>query len=102
MSNWTFLKFFSRARSKDPVTSHLAAESAHNIAGKHFQRIQEALKNNGPMGKDFIAMHSGLDPNQVARRLPEMQKLGLVETTGKLVDSISGRKERQWALPNQK
>jgi hypothetical protein len=48
------------------------------------------------MGKDEIAFWTDLDPNAVARRLPELQKLGIVTLTGKTVLSNAGRKEREW------
>jgi predicted ArsR family transcriptional regulator len=60
------------------------------------QAIHECLHEHGPRGKDGIARITKLNSNQVARRLPEMAKLGLVEETGKLVLSDAGRKERQW------
>ena len=48
------------------------------------------------MGQDGIAMHTGLQSNQVARRMNELQKLDLIELTGNTVESLSGRKEREW------
>jgi DNA-binding IclR family transcriptional regulator len=50
------------------------------------------------MGKDGIARLTGLNPNQVARRLPELQKVGMVATTGQTVYSDAGRSEREWTL----
>jgi predicted ArsR family transcriptional regulator len=89
------LPIFNRARNSDPVTSHMAADQV-TTPTKHFQIIHLALIEHGPMGKDQIASKTGLDPNAVARRLPELQRLGLAVTTGKLVDSKAGRKEREW------
>lgn len=96
MSNSIFSKFFSRARTTDPVTSHAAAYSIRDSAERHMKLIHEALEMNGPMGKDGIAYACGLDPNQVSRRLPEMAKIGMVKLTGQTVESLSGRKEREW------
>ena len=48
------------------------------------------------MGKDGIAYMASLDANQVSRRLPEMAKNDMVEPTGKIVKSMSGRSEREW------
>ena len=90
------LPIFNRARREDPITSYQAAESIKEVAPKHFQIILEALKEHGPMGKDGIASKTGLNPNAVARRLPELQKIDLVTTTGKTVKSLSGREEREW------
>ena len=92
---------FNRARNTDPVTSHMAAASINDSANAHYELILNCLKRFGPLGKDGIALHTNIngsaDGNAVARRLPELEKLGLVEQTGKLVLSKSGRKEREWA-----
>jgi len=89
------LPIFGRARNSDPVTSHQAADQV-TTTSKHFQSIHLALIKHGPMGKDDIAYQADLDPNAVARRLPELKELGLVTLTGKTVQSNAGRKERQW------
>ena len=80
---------FKRARSLDPVTSHAAADQA-TFASQHFDQIVDCLQRFGARGKDGIAELTGLDGNQVARRLPEMARLG--HTT----KSKSGRAEREW------
>ena len=93
---------FPRARTRDPVTSHLAAAQV-TTAESHYKAIHDALAGWGPMGKDRIAALAGLDPSQVARRLPEMRRLGLVGLTGETVQSNSGRAEREWAaIPQEK
>jgi hypothetical protein len=89
-------KFFKRARTLDPTTSHEAAVSIKEIAPIHMQIIHDTLHQCGPMGKDRIAKLNLMNPNQVSRRLPEMQKMGLVEPTGNTVTSLSGRQEREW------
>jgi hypothetical protein len=89
------LPIFGRSRNSDPVTSHQAADQV-TTASKHFQIIHLALIEHGAMGKDMIAQKTGLEPNAVARRLPELQKMALVELTGKTVTSKAGRKEREW------
>jgi predicted ArsR family transcriptional regulator len=89
------LPIFNRSRKTDPTTSHEAAEQV-STASNHFQTIHLALIEHGPMGKDEIAFWTDLDPNAVARRLPELQKLGIVTLTGKTVLSNAGRKEREW------
>ena len=86
---------FPRARNSDPLTSHLAA-AALTTATDHYTAIHEALTLYGPAGKDRIAALAGLEPSQVARRLPEMRRLGLVGLTGEMVQSRSGRQEREW------
>jgi len=62
------LSIFNRVRSSDPITSHEAADAAKDLASKHFGIIVGCLKAHGALGKDGIATHSGLEPNQVARR----------------------------------
>lgn len=89
-------KFFPRARKLDPTTSQQAAQSIQQVAPIHLQRIHECLHEHGPMGKDSIAIVLDMNPNQISRRLPELQKMGLVELTGKTVTSCSGRQEREW------
>jgi hypothetical protein len=89
---------FARARIIDPLTSHMAAESVKDVATVHMDVIQACLKRFGALGKDGIAERTGLINSQVARRLPEMQKLGMVALTGKTVRSASGRQEREWII----
>jgi predicted ArsR family transcriptional regulator len=88
-------KFF-RARVKDPITSFMAADSIEDMCKQHNDLIVAALRNIGPLGKDGISKFTGLQSNQVARRLSELQKLDLIELTGQTVKSNSGRAEREW------
>ena len=90
-------KFF-RARKTDPHTSLKAAEEIKEVAPQHMDLIYNCLLEHGPLGKDGIARLTGLNPNQVARRLPELKKVGLVATTGQTVYSDAGRSEREWTL----
>ncbi len=50
------------------------------------------------MGKDGIASRLGLESSAVSRRLPELQKMGLVKLTGNIVKSSKGRNEREWSV----
>ena len=50
------------------------------------------------MGKDGIAAQTGLDSNQVARRLKELEEDGEISLTGQVVKSKSGRMEREWRI----
>jgi predicted transcriptional regulator len=92
------LPIFGRVRASDPVTSFEAADSAKDLASKHFGIIVDCLKAHGALGKDGIARHSGLDPNQVSRRLNELSNMGFIELTGRTVKSKSGRNEREWKV----
>jgi predicted transcriptional regulator len=90
------LDLFPRVRKEDPITSFEAADSIKQIASKHHKLIYECLENNGPLGKDGIAKLTGLEGNQVARRLNEMKVMGFIYLTGNTVKSNSGRNEREW------
>lgn len=90
-----FMEFF-RARIVDPITSHMAAESVADVTKGHMEVIHACLKRYGPLGKDGIAKYSGLRNDQVWRRLPELEKMGMIELTGKTAKSNSGRSEREW------
>ena len=92
------LPIFNRVRTSDPITSYEAADSVKDLASKHFSMIVDTLKAHGALGKDGIARHSGLDPNQVARRLNELSNMGFIELTGRTVKSKSGRNEREWKV----
>jgi hypothetical protein len=85
-----------RARNTDPMTSWQAAGSAKDLAKVHAAVILKTLQEQGPLGKDGIAFFAVMDGNQVARRLPEMKREGLVELTGKTVKSMAKRIEREW------
>ena len=88
-------KFF-RARATDAITSFQAADSIKDVAKMHQEVIVAALQRFGPMGKDGISNATGLQSNQVARRMNELQKLDLIELTGQTVKSNRGRQEREW------
>lgn len=89
---------FPRVRKSDPLTSFVAADNAKELAKKHGSLIVACLVQHGPQGKDGIAAHTGLDGNQVARRLKELETLGLIGLTGKTVASKSKRQEREWRI----
>jgi len=87
---------FFRARTKDAITSFKAADSIKDIAKMHHDVIVACLQRFGPLGKDGISNYTGLQSNQVARRMNELEKMDLIELTGKQVTSNSGRGEREW------
>jgi len=89
---------FPRVRKSDPLTSFEAADNAKELANKHGLQIVACLTQHGPQGKDGIAAHTGLDGNQVARRLKELETLGFIGLTGKTVKSKSNRQEREWRI----
>lgn len=87
---------FFRARATDAITSFKAADSIKDVAKMHQGVIVACLQRFGPLGKDGIANQTGLQSNQVARRLSELEKMDLIELTGKQITSNSGRAEREW------
>ena len=87
-----------RVRRSDPITSWVAAGSAKDLAKAHATKIIQCLTNHGNLGKDGIAHHTGLDANQVARRLHELEKEGEICLTGNVVKSKSNRLEREWKI----
>lgn len=86
-----------RVRASDPITSYMAADSAKELAKRHTNAILLCLNTVGPLGKDGIAKHTGIDGVAVCRRLPELERDGHAKPTGKHVTSASGRQEREWA-----
>jgi predicted Rossmann fold nucleotide-binding protein DprA/Smf involved in DNA uptake len=85
------------ARAGDPVTSQSAAARVREFAGQHHRAIIEALRE-APGGPSTIAQRSGLVAHQVGKRIHELEKAGLIKQTGRLVESASGRQEREWAI----
>ncbi len=85
------------ARQSDPVTSQAAAARVREFAGQHHRAIIEALRD-APGGPSAIARRSGLVAHQVGKRIHELAKAGLIQETGRLVESASGRQEREWKI----
>ena len=71
-----------RARRKDPETSQVAAGKVREFAANHFNRIMAALRE-APGTYTEIADRCGLERHAVARRLPEMARLGVYKTDQK-------------------
>jgi hypothetical protein len=93
---------YVRARKTDPSTSHEAADRVEEFVHAHYQQILQTLLDHGPLGKDGIAKKANTNNREdgvaISRRLPELQKMGLVLLTGEKVQSRSGRNEREWAI----
>jgi len=94
--NQIAMDFEPMARRTDPVTSHLAAAQAKEMAAKHHRTILACLEAHGALGKDGIASRTQLTGHAVGKRLCELERMGLICTTGKTVLSTSGRQEREW------
>ena len=82
------------ARRHDPATSHAAATSMTRAALDHHEVILGVLWR--PMTIYHIAMLTGLDHVQVARRMPELEQLGQARPTGETAAGPSGRECRIW------
>ena len=87
--------FQKQARTTDPATSHAAAAAFQGVAEDHRRRILEALRS-GPAGQTEIARRAGLATHQAGKRLGEMGRAGLIETTGRELVNATGRREREW------
>lgn len=87
--------FAPEARRSDPPTSKAAGRQAVAFKGDHARRILAALAS-GPAGKTEIASRCGLTEQQVARRMHELRRAGLVERTGREVESASGCGEDEY------
>lgn len=87
------LPLFGLARRSDPPTSHEAARRAPTRG--HAARVLAVLRT-GPAGQSEIGSRCGMLPHQVNKRLPELQRAGLVELTGRQVQGATGCMEREW------
>jgi len=87
------LPLFVAARRRDPPTSKAAGRASRAFAAGHGQRILEALAD-GPGTKDEIAERCGLDEQQVARRMHELRRRGLVVEVGEAASPTGNRETR--------
>ena len=79
------------ARRTDPATSHAAANKAASITPSQRNIIAAALAYEPGTVKQ-ISDRCGLSQYAVSKRLPELQRMGLIELTGREVDGC-----REWA-----
>lgn len=98
MNGQLSLEFNPRAlaRRSDPATSHEAARRVREFATGHSATVLACLKAHGTLTVDEIAKHTPLLAHQINKRLPELQRSGLVAPTGETRLSASGRPERVW------
>ena len=86
---------FVRHRTNDPVTSKEAAKTVADFSAKMYARILDELCNGEGTYEELAnRMEAGKD--QLCKRLPEMEQLGLIELTGKLRKGSTGRNQRVW------
>lgn len=86
----------SHARRTDPGTSHEAAARVREFGGGHCAAVLACLRKHGGCTIDEIAKRTELTAVQVARRLPDLEKLMKAQPTGETRLSASGRPERVW------
>ena len=78
------------ARRTDPATSHAAANKAASIAPSQRNIIAAALAYSPGTVKQ-ISDRCGLSQYAVSKRLIEMQRMGLIELTGREIEGC-----REW------
>ena len=84
-------------RASDPITSFMAADRVREFQSDHCTRILMALKRLGTAGAEQIAAMTSLDAYQVRKRLPELEKAGMVQPHQETRRTSTGRQERLWA-----
>jgi hypothetical protein len=86
---------FIRSRSKDPATSKEAAAKVEDFSAAMYQKISAELdKGNGTY--EELADRMGAGKDQLCKRLPEMERLGIIQLTGELRKGSTGRNQRVW------
>jgi predicted transcriptional regulator len=89
------------AATRDPVTSHLAAEELTDSGARDAQKsaVLASLKREPvPPTSRELARSAKLDRHAVARRLPDLESDGLVRKAGMRTCSISGKMCVTWAI----
>ena len=84
-----------RARPSDPTTSHEAAEKVVEFSAKMYKKIHAELQQ-GEGTYEELADRLSFRRDQLCKRLPEMQRIGIVELTGEKRAGSSGRMQRVW------
>lgn len=90
MTQLTLIAPIPQARRTDPLTSHAAAKKAAPIAPSHRNIIAAALAYE-PATVKMISERCGLSQYAVSKRLPEMERMGLIKLTGREIDGC-----REW------
>lgn len=89
------------ARNSDPVTSHIAAEdiTASGLRNSQKAEVLRWLKDSreAPTSAE-LAHRSGLDRHMVARRLPDLERDGLVRKGASRDCGVSNRPAVTWEV----
>jgi len=83
------------ARLEDPNTSKQAALRVDEFSNTICAKIYQELKK-GDGTYEQLAVRVGLRPDQLCRRLPDLQKAGYAEPTEKTETGQAGRHQRVW------
>lgn len=81
--HFTDIEVVQRCRRTDPSTSVAAAERTKKFANSHADRCLVAIRALTAVGswatQNSIAQQSGLSSAAVGKRLPEMERAGLIK-----------------------
>lgn len=77
-----------RARATDPATSHMAADRSRHFSEGHAAKILRAIKHVPGQTAAYYSQMTGLAVVQIDRRLPEMERKGLIRTTGAIYNGF--------------
>ena len=77
----------TKARTTDPVTSHVAAREAALLMGAHHTAIMDFLDGVAPMSASYedISRATGIEKHAVGRRLKELLEAGRIELAGRTI-----------------
>jgi len=88
----------SHARRRDPETSHAAAESVTRSAKALMEVIWRSLATLGPATFSELADRTGLEPQQVWKRLSDLRDEERIEPSGLTRPGRSGRRQTVWRV----
>lgn len=86
----------SHARTRDPETSHAAAESVRHVASDQCAAVLSALRALGRAGAEQIGAVCGLPAYAVRKRTADLERQRLITPTGDTRKTSTGRSERIW------
>jgi len=86
------------ARTTDPITSHRAAEGAKTFAKSQCEQVLAALTKHPYTTTRELSELAHIDRYTVARRMPTLERNGLVVRAGIRDCSISGKSATAWRV----
>lgn len=95
---------FPRARGTDPASSHAAAVAIESTGAARAQAgaVLAALRQFDNCTTMELARHSGIDRYAIARRMPELAEVCLVERIEPTKDTVpcavSGKRVLRWRV----